>query len=62
MGVPDFCEVDATSKRMDYFGPAMNLAGTQKNKRKEEKNKRKEEKKTNKNKTIKYTFLSFLKK
>lgn len=25
-GVPDFCERDATSKRMDYFGPAMNLA------------------------------------
>lgn len=27
LGVPDFCERDATSKRMDYFGPAMNLAG-----------------------------------
>lgn len=25
-GVPDFCARDETSKRMDYFGPAMNLA------------------------------------
>src|SRR5688572_14921097 len=25
-GTPDFCEPDATSGRMDYFGPAMNLA------------------------------------